>query len=803
MSGKRLFRWVSLMSAALLMIQSGGMGGIVSAEPVEKPVVRFSASDGTTKQLLYGTTFFTNWKSGDGLPSNTQATGKGADLSGTAGNGAHKKMVLKTTVTLTPLDPSADRTACWKQIGLRLRSSDKDGKEQATEFIYLTPADFTNLNEPLELAVPLPDIKRGNIDWSDVRQLFITCEVTDPYKLDTAGDSGQISFTLSGTRIIRELTEGEVDKDELRDLVDAVIHEDDFTPESVAAYKEAVEAGRTLLTSDNATQEQVDQAAAAIKDAKNKLVSSAEVYTDTLKGLLEEKLPTDGYTAESAAAYQRVLSAGKTVVDNPDATQKQVNEAVMAVMEAKMNRVSLQPDERFETLVGFAGSNQSWNYLNSGKSFYTDWKTGDGLSDQNAAAPGLDVSGTAGNGSDTHVYLQMQVAYTALSATADAASCWKQIGIRLRSSAKDGKEQAAGFYYVKPEAATLNEDGTYTVRIPLRVMDSENIDWGDVKQLNVLSEVSDAYRLTNADGSEKPGNSPDICFTLGQVSLVRKNARAMGDIDGKDGVTAADALLALQAATQKIRLDAIEQAAADVDGKEGVTASDALMILQFTTKKIDTLEREEKKMVAFTFDDGPGEFSEAFLDALKERGVHVTFFVRGTEIEKHPEIVTRMAAEGHEVGNHSYSHDGIGITGRDEMIADYGKCSDLIEQYTGKRPTLMRAVGGTSVEAISDYVQEQGLRLCGWKGGGADYLPANQQKETVVNFFMKDGKCTIADGDLVLLHEIYKSSVEAALELIDTMLADGYECVTVQELLNARAGGGIPGAHYDRVVSLD
>lgn len=206
-------------------------------------------------------------------------------------------------------------------------------------------------------------------------------------------------------------------------------------------------------------------------------------------------------------------------------------------------------------------------------------------------------------------------------------------------------------------------------------------------------------------------------------------------------------------------------------------------------------------MVAFTFDDGPSENTAAFLDALKERNVHATFFVIGKQAEQHPELVARMAAEGHEVGNHSYSHDGFNITTRDEMIEDYGKCSDLIEQYTGKRPTLMRAVGGTSVEAISDYVKEQGLRLCGWKGGGDDYNQTD--KDVVVNFYMKDGKCTISDGDLVLLHENHASSVAAALELIDRLLADGYEIVTVQELLDARANGGTSGTLYDRVVSLD
>ena len=245
----------------------------------------------------------------------------------------------------------------------------------------------------------------------------------------------------------------------------------------------------------------------------------------------------------------------------------------------------------------------------------------------------------------------------------------------------------------------------------------------------------------------------------------------------------------------------IDYAVVAPDDPLALGAVDALMILQAATGRITIPERGYTKMVAFTFDDGPSENTAALLDALKERGAHATFFVVGKETEKRPELVARMAAEGHAVGNHSYSHDGINITGRDEMIADYDKCSDLIQQYTGKRPTLMRAVGGSSVESIRDYIVAQDLRLCGWMGGGPDYNQTD--KDVVVSYYMKDGRCTIADGDLVLLHENHTSSVAAALELMDLLMQEGYRCVTVPELLAARADGGVAGNTYTRVVSMD
>ena len=113
----------------------------------------------------------------------------------------------------------------------------------------------------------------------------------------------------------------------------------------------------------------------------------------------------------------------------------------------------------------------------------------------------------------------------------------------------------------------------------------------------------------------------------------------------------------------------------------------------------------------------------------------------------------------------------------------------------------MRAVGGSSVESIRDYVVAQDLRLCGWMGGGPDYNQTD--KDVVVGYYMKDGRCTIADGDLVLLHENHASSVAAALELMDLLMQEGYRCVTVPELLAARADGGVAGNTYNRVVSMD
>ena len=174
--------------------------------------------------------------------------------------------------------------------------------------------------------------------------------------------------------------------------------------------------------------------------------------------------------------------------------------------------------------------------------------------------------------------MQLKMALTAFSEGTDPAACWKQIGLRLRSSAVDGKEQAAGFYYVQPQAVTADRDGVYTIRIPLRVMDTQNIRWADVKQLNIMVEVADAYRLTTADGGERAGDSPDIGLALTGVSLVKKVVYAAGDVNGDGKLNIMDILLAQRSILGLGKLRAEEIARADLNGNGKVDILDILLM---------------------------------------------------------------------------------------------------------------------------------------------------------------------------------------------------------------------------------
>lgn len=199
---------------------------------------------------------------------------------------------------------------------------------------------------------------------------------------------------------------------------------------------------------------------------------------------------------------------------------------------------------------------------------------------------------------------------------------------------------------------------------------------------------------------------------------------------------------------------------------------------------------EGQKIVALTFDDGPGPYTERLLDELKARKARATFFVLGTRVSSYPKLIRRMAAEGHVVGNHSNAHnmlnrmDLVGV--RNEM----GKCAEKIEKLLGYRPCVMRCPGGNSSDTVKQYAKEAGVPIINWGVDTRDWESRN--KEAI----LKVAKANIKDGSIVLLHDIHKVSVDATIELMDWLIEEGYTLVTVPELLYARRGGMEAGKTY-------
>ena len=186
-------------------------------------------------------------------------------------------------------------------------------------------------------------------------------------------------------------------------------------------------------------------------------------------------------------------------------------------------------------------------------------------------------------------------------------------------------------------------------------------------------------------------------------------------------------------------------------------------------------DREEIKYVALTFDDGPSpRCTPQLLDGLKERGVRATFFVVGCQVVKDPDIVIRMAAEGHQVGNHSYDHKELDKLSCGEAAEDMQRNNDLLCQLLGEGDYWVRPPYGLlSQEEMAALT----VPIINWSVDTEDWKSKDAEK--ILDIIYRDA----GDGDIILLHDRYLNSVDAALRAVDHLQQQGYRFVTVAELL--------------------
>ncbi len=183
--------------------------------------------------------------------------------------------------------------------------------------------------------------------------------------------------------------------------------------------------------------------------------------------------------------------------------------------------------------------------------------------------------------------------------------------------------------------------------------------------------------------------------------------------------------------------------------------------------------------VALTFDDGPdATTTPQLLDILKEKGVKATFFVLGQRVEANPAIVARAAAEGHEIGNHSYDHKFFTRIGLDGVKSQIERTNAAIEAATGKKPTLVRPPYGNTDPEISRLLNANyGMTIVLWDVDPLDWKifdSANITSEVLKN---------VRPGSIVLSHDVHATTVRSVANTIDGLRAKGFQFVTVSELI--------------------
>lgn len=193
------------------------------------------------------------------------------------------------------------------------------------------------------------------------------------------------------------------------------------------------------------------------------------------------------------------------------------------------------------------------------------------------------------------------------------------------------------------------------------------------------------------------------------------------------------------------------------------------------TGKESSMEECEVKRVALTFDDGPNpEYTEKLLDGLKDRNVKATFFLLGEQVELYPDIVKRMYEEGHLIGNHSYDHVNLGAMCESDACDQIKRTNDAIYKVTGEYPEFLRPPFGSVKDNVD---KDMNMIVTLWDIDTRDW-----EVQNVASIESKVlGKAK--DGEIILMHDAYATSVTAALDLIDKMKQDGYEFVTVDELI--------------------
>lgn len=184
-----------------------------------------------------------------------------------------------------------------------------------------------------------------------------------------------------------------------------------------------------------------------------------------------------------------------------------------------------------------------------------------------------------------------------------------------------------------------------------------------------------------------------------------------------------------------------------------------------------------EKLIAITFDDGPGAYTAQLLDELAARDVKATFFVSGYRAANYPETLKRMVSEGHQLASHTQNHENLNTLSAAKIADEISRTQDYITAAGGDNPAYIRPPYGNANKTVRAQAPSP---LINWSVDPEDWKYHNA--DTVCSNILAGSY----DGAIILVHDIYQTSVNGALAAIDKLLEQGYEFVTVRDLLLRR-----------------
>ena len=197
------------------------------------------------------------------------------------------------------------------------------------------------------------------------------------------------------------------------------------------------------------------------------------------------------------------------------------------------------------------------------------------------------------------------------------------------------------------------------------------------------------------------------------------------------------------------------------------------------TSPVFDSELADSKLIALTFDDGPHpKYTPKLLDILNEQDVLATFFVVGSQIELYPDIVSRAFSEGHQIGNHTYNHIDLRSATEQQLQEEITETANQIEAIIGKKPNIMRPPFGSYNDQV---LAAADAAIIMWSIDPEDWNPHYDSSHIYSQVIQQ-----AQDGDIVLLHDIHGSTIEAIESIIISLKEEGFTFVTVEQLIEAR-----------------
>ena len=187
-----------------------------------------------------------------------------------------------------------------------------------------------------------------------------------------------------------------------------------------------------------------------------------------------------------------------------------------------------------------------------------------------------------------------------------------------------------------------------------------------------------------------------------------------------------------------------------------------------------------KKYVALTFDDGPGKYTKELVDLLVKNNVKASFFMVGQNIKNYKSSVKYAYDNGMEICNHSQNHKNLKNLSKEDIEYEINSVDDMLEEITGERARYYRSPGGNQNENVLNTISKPCIL---WNVDTRDWESRDTQK--IISKTLKE----VDDGDIILMHEIYKTTLDAVEPIIIKLKEKGYNFVTVTELYKIK---GIP-----------